>query len=249
MNKLSIKEATIKWMREFYVIPRSVFEKAYGSIVDYNENLDRHCKYFNEDDTINFCGMNFTAWNYDGETICLKGVLKGDSFKIYDSNDSKDKKNTITNISDVKVGKYLYLRDFLNIDDYPHYDIDYFSKILDVDYDKKTIHFEIDCVDSDYVLKTNNYTYNDDFYVLNNTIWGFGSSIDTKWALENIDKLHDLGFKVFTIDGDCDDDNFYFTYDWSDIKEFDNDLEEKWIPLYIERGLAWHDENMLKESN
>ena len=83
----------------------------------------------------------------------------------------------------------------------------------------------------------------DDFTLVQNdilpiwgTMWNFGDSLDENW-LENgegLTALSECGFRVFY----HEDFGYYFGIDGAGYDFY----AEHWIPLYIARGLNWHNQ-------
>lgn len=65
------------------------------------------------------------------------------------------------------------------------------------------------------------------------TMWSFQNSLDREWALENIPKMEEIGFTVFV----CDELPVIFGIDGGGYDFF----EKHWVPLYMARGLWWHE--------
>lgn len=69
------------------------------------------------------------------------------------------------------------------------------------------------------------------------TMWSFGDGLDDEWLAreDGIRKMSNCGFRIF----ESERYGFYFGIDGAGYDFYEN----HWVPLYKERGLAWHDKN------
>lgn len=65
------------------------------------------------------------------------------------------------------------------------------------------------------------------------TMWSFDNSSDEAWARYNITLMAELGFRVY----ESDDLGVFFGIDGAGFDFY----TERWIPLYLARGLKWHE--------
>lgn len=66
------------------------------------------------------------------------------------------------------------------------------------------------------------------------TMWTFGSSLDSDWALRNIEAMRECGFWVYQ----SDELGVFFGINGAGYDFY----EAHWVPLYKARGLQWHSE-------
>jgi hypothetical protein len=76
----------------------------------------------------------------------------------------------------------------------------------------------------------------DDFLPMWGTMWTFGDSLDTHWLEDkrNVQIMADCGFRIY----EQEDLDYVFGIDGAGYDFY----EQHWIPLYLKRGLQWHDE-------
>lgn len=68
------------------------------------------------------------------------------------------------------------------------------------------------------------------------TMWTFGNSSDENWlANGGLQKMADCGFRIFRFE---EDDLYIFGIDGAGYDFY----EKHWVPLYLKRGLEWHDD-------
>lgn len=81
----------------------------------------------------------------------------------------------------------------------------------------------------------------DGWYPVWGTMWSFGDSLDDEWLQsgDGIQAMSECGFRVYrTEDFGC-----FFGIDGAGYDFY----ESHWIPLYLKRGLKWHDESLMKK--
>lgn len=75
-----------------------------------------------------------------------------------------------------------------------------------------------------------------DFLPMWGTMWTFGNSLDNYWIEqeENLQKMANCGFRIY----EQEDFGYIFGIDGAGYDFF----ESHWAPLYLARGLKWHEE-------
>lgn len=65
------------------------------------------------------------------------------------------------------------------------------------------------------------------------TMWTFGEWLDEEWAKSHLDDMDRCGFVVY----ESDELGLFFGIDGAGYDFY----EQHWIPLYLARGLQWHE--------
>jgi len=65
-------------------------------------------------------------------------------------------------------------------------------------------------------------------------VWTFENKLDEDWAYEHLEEMANCGFRIY----ESDELGLFFGIDGAGYDFY----TAHWIPLYIERGLQWHDE-------
>lgn len=73
----------------------------------------------------------------------------------------------------------------------------------------------------------------DEFLPMWGTMWMMDSSVDDDWIGEHLQDMASCGFRIY----EHDDYGYIFGIDGCGYSFY----AEHWIPLYIKRGLHWHD--------
>lgn len=84
-------------------------------------------------------------------------------------------------------------------------------------------------------LKENECTpERDSFLPMWGTFWTFGEWLDEEWTKENLQTITDCGFRIY----EQEDFGILIGIDGAGYDFYG----AHWIPLYLARGLKWHDE-------
>ena len=83
------------------------------------------------------------------------------------------------------------------------------------------------------ITLTDNEEY--DFLPMWGTMWQFADCIDVEWMVNHDGSraLTDCGFRIY----ESDEFGYFFGIDGAGYDFY----EEHWIPLYLARGLKWHE--------
>lgn len=66
------------------------------------------------------------------------------------------------------------------------------------------------------------------------TLWQFGNGLDESWLENHLQEMSNCGFRIY----EHDEWGYFFGIDGAGYDFY----EAHWIPLYVQRGLQWHDE-------
>lgn len=76
---------------------------------------------------------------------------------------------------------------------------------------------------------------NNEYFPMWDTMWAFSSNCDNDWLEEegNLEKMAECGFRIY----ESEDYGYIFGIDGAGYDFY----QEHWYPLYMARGLKWHD--------
>ena len=74
----------------------------------------------------------------------------------------------------------------------------------------------------------------EDYFPMWGTMWSFSDPCDQRWGMEHMQEMADCGFRLY----DSEDYGLVFGIDGAGYDFY----REHWVPLYLARGLKWHEE-------
>lgn len=248
MKKVTVQEATKRWVREFNNIEYALIENVVkNNIDDFYEltpiakgnyvNYNRQCLEVvdTKEDYENFNSTALVLETHEDITVCGEDV----KYVVY----NEEELEIMEVEEDEETGEfYLVLEGDIKVnaktiekiihEDEEVYVVNVMTDgVLEFELDKTTITVESDDVDVE----------REGYLPMWGTLWTFGESLDEDWAREHLQEMANLGFRIYEY---YPTGKLYFGIDGAGYDFY----EAHWIPLYKARGLHWHNVDEIEDA-